>query len=332
MISETGIYTIKNASTGKVYVGSAVDVKRRWQEHRQGLSRNSHYNQHLQRAWNKYGASAFVFEIILHCAKEFLIQWEQITIDGHISTLGRENLYNISPTAQSLLGATWSWTEESRKRKSDNMTGSLQPWHSLASRAKRSVSLKGRKRAPEVGQKISKTRTGRPGTKWTPEARVNHMASMTSEVKRKIGQTLGEYYKENPVVCTAIARANMRAAQQKRSDQDKELGRDRTPKSVFKHGHVPWNKGTKGYKQTQEHIASSQAAKKKAREERGYWHSQETIQNMRAAWAKKTADPNYIPPVPANKGKPSPLRGTKKSEQAKANMRAAWAVRKAKLV
>lgn len=58
------IYAIRNRHDGKRYVGKTVNVTKRFSEHRSRLRAGVHANQHLQRAWNKYGEQAFAFEII----------------------------------------------------------------------------------------------------------------------------------------------------------------------------------------------------------------------------------------------------------------------------
>jgi hypothetical protein len=50
-----GIYQIRCLANGKVYVGSAADLRRRWGRHRRALSIGKHVNGHLQAAWLKHG-------------------------------------------------------------------------------------------------------------------------------------------------------------------------------------------------------------------------------------------------------------------------------------
>lgn len=58
------IYQITNMENGKYYIGSAESFEKRMWQHKSDLRRNVHKNPRLQAAWNKYGADAFVFEII----------------------------------------------------------------------------------------------------------------------------------------------------------------------------------------------------------------------------------------------------------------------------
>jgi hypothetical protein len=60
----SGIYKIVNKINGKYYIGSSINIHRRWREHKCGLLNNKHPNLHLQKSWNKYGCNNFDFIII----------------------------------------------------------------------------------------------------------------------------------------------------------------------------------------------------------------------------------------------------------------------------
>lgn len=61
----SGIYTITNRVTGKLYIGESLDIYRRWHdEHIPQLRKNCHYNKELQNDFNKYGKENFSFEIL----------------------------------------------------------------------------------------------------------------------------------------------------------------------------------------------------------------------------------------------------------------------------
>lgn len=78
---KSGIYVIRNTANGKVYVGSAVNIKGRWAVHKHGLRRGKHHSQRLQRAWNKYGEAAFVLETLELCCVDLLLEREQSYFD-----------------------------------------------------------------------------------------------------------------------------------------------------------------------------------------------------------------------------------------------------------
>ena len=86
-----GIYRIRNKINGKCYYGSSKNIEKRWQRHKNQLKNNNH-NPLLQRAWNKYGESNFIFEVVEECKLSILLETEQKYLD----TLPE---YNIGLTA-----------------------------------------------------------------------------------------------------------------------------------------------------------------------------------------------------------------------------------------
>lgn len=99
-----GIYQIRNLVNGKVYIGSAVHIGKRWVEHLKRLRNGSHHSRHLQAAWNKHGADQFILEVV-EVVEDLgrLIEVEQEHLD-RIRPFDKKTGYNISPTAGSSLG------------------------------------------------------------------------------------------------------------------------------------------------------------------------------------------------------------------------------------
>lgn len=60
----SGIHKIVNKINNHYYVGSSINILRRWRNHRVYLEKGKHNNDYLQNAWNKYEAVNFHFEII----------------------------------------------------------------------------------------------------------------------------------------------------------------------------------------------------------------------------------------------------------------------------
>ena len=111
-----GIYSIKNVSTGKRYVGSAsITVTKRLQHHLAQLLKGVHKNQYLQNAWNKYGEDDFVFEVIENCAKEECLPREQFWLDYYQKE--GPGVYNINKIASGTSGMS----EETIKYRSDKI-------------------------------------------------------------------------------------------------------------------------------------------------------------------------------------------------------------------
>ena len=91
------IYSIKQTSTNKIYVGLTTDYVRRKNEHIYELRHGKHCNQHLQNAWNKYGELDFTFEILQEVVgtQEELKQAEIRLIDK-LDTVDSSKGFNIS--------------------------------------------------------------------------------------------------------------------------------------------------------------------------------------------------------------------------------------------
>lgn len=76
-----GIYKITNIKNNKFYIGSTNNLKRRKKEHFSLLKKNKNHCKILQRAYNKYGEDAFIFEVLAYCPKEYLFKLEQWFVD-----------------------------------------------------------------------------------------------------------------------------------------------------------------------------------------------------------------------------------------------------------
>lgn len=156
MASISGIYQIRNTVNGNVYIGSAVNIGKRWSEHKKDLGNNIHHNRHLQSAWNKYGADCFEFTVIETCFVFALIFREQHYLDA------LKPAYNIAPKAGSSLGV--KHTAETRAKISAVRMGnknSLGYKHPPELVERFRLSRIGIKRSPETVAKMSQNQKGR---------------------------------------------------------------------------------------------------------------------------------------------------------------------------
>lgn len=95
---ESGVYQIRCKRNEKIYVGSAVDLRRRWDVHRRALRECVHHNYHLQHAWNLYGEVNFEFGILQFVPAADLLRAEQEWIERTDCT-HRKIGFNISALA-----------------------------------------------------------------------------------------------------------------------------------------------------------------------------------------------------------------------------------------
>ena len=86
------IYKIINLVNDKFYVGSTINKKVRFRQHRKLLRGNRHHCKHLQAAWNKYGEAKFNFVVIEEVSSNLSLQEvEDCYLKEHV---GKEYCYN----------------------------------------------------------------------------------------------------------------------------------------------------------------------------------------------------------------------------------------------
>lgn len=186
----SGIYEIQNVINGKKYIGSAVDINKRWKKHLAMLRRGIHDNKHLQSTFDKYGEKVFMFDVLAFVLqKEDLIPIEQFFINA----LKPE--YNIAPMAGSQLGLKHS--KEAKRKISKAMkgkpSGMLGKHHSKETKRKMSEAEKGEKNhnygkplSEEAKRKLSEARKG--------ENNPNYGKPLSEETKEKIRKALKKYW------------------------------------------------------------------------------------------------------------------------------------------
>jgi len=147
----SGIYKIVNKVNDKLYVGSAINIKKRWRLHKFHLNKVNHENHYLQNAWNKYKEENFQFVIIeeiKYPTKEILLEREQFYLDSTLC-YERNNGYNICRFAGNMLG--FKHNDITKQKISDSHKG--EKHH-----------LYGKERSEEVKQKLRVKALGRRHT------------------------------------------------------------------------------------------------------------------------------------------------------------------------
>jgi group I intron endonuclease len=111
----SGIYKMTNIINNKCYIGSAIDIKNRFKQHKSLLKNNKHFNNHLQSSYNKYGKDNFLFEIIENTTNDLLIIREQYWIN-FLDSNNNEKGYNkrLIPTSNLGIKATKETKEKLR--------------------------------------------------------------------------------------------------------------------------------------------------------------------------------------------------------------------------
>ena len=132
---KSGIYRILNTINGKSYVGKSSNIASRWSGHRRSLRKGQHHSNHLQKAWDKYGEGAFVFEILHLEDDPVMLAKMECHFVLSMGTMDRDRGYNLnlvtpasyvaSPETRAKLSRIQSalQTEELRKHLSDVQRG-----------------------------------------------------------------------------------------------------------------------------------------------------------------------------------------------------------------
>lgn len=79
--NKSGVYLIKNNENGKKYVGSSININRRFYLYYSLYQLTLHKNITIHKALLKYGYSKFSVEILEYCDPKILIEREQYYID-----------------------------------------------------------------------------------------------------------------------------------------------------------------------------------------------------------------------------------------------------------
>ena len=149
-MSKTGIYKIYNAESKKEYIGSALNIRTRWNKHNSQLRLGKHHNPILQKAWNKYGEGAFEFILLEECNSEELLVKEQQYLDQ----VSAEMRYNIIQKVEEGFRGR-KHTEEAKEKMRQAHLGRV--W-TKEHKENLQKALKGRKYSQEGKKRLSESR------------------------------------------------------------------------------------------------------------------------------------------------------------------------------
>lgn len=190
-----GIYQIQSKiNPTRIYVGSTINLNKRWRRHVSLLKRGSHPNNKLQHHYNKYGEEDLVFSILLGCENKELIDKEQFFIDS------LRPWFNLRPHANSNFGIKFSteakqnmskahignkWTESQRVKMIKILTG-----RPMSEKARKLLEERNKvmRNSPETREKISKAQLGKKLSAEHKEKlrQAGFRRVQTDEAKRKV--------------------------------------------------------------------------------------------------------------------------------------------------
>lgn len=175
-----GIYKITNLVNRKVYIGQSNKLNTRKSCHFYLLKNDKHHNDHLQRAYNKYGKDNFIFEVIeetndldnreifwideygginselnYNLKNPLTMEWSDYVKIKSSKIMSGENNYNFGK----------KWTQEQKDKQSIERKGIS--FEQMMGKEKADIAKEnmrkgqlGRKHPDEVKEKISKANQG----------------------------------------------------------------------------------------------------------------------------------------------------------------------------
>lgn len=178
---QPGIYKITCLVSGKVYVGSSINISKRVTVHKENLKKNKHHNPHLQYAYNKHEAENFKFEAIEYCDESELMNNEEKWIN-YYECNDKNKGYNIERFDR----GRKRHSEESKRRISEGNKGKVRPPVSDETRRKISEAGKGRPKSEEFKLKLSISKIGKKrapfSEEWKRKLSESHRSSKLMDV------------------------------------------------------------------------------------------------------------------------------------------------------
>ncbi len=177
-----GIYVIRHVLTERVYVGSAVNISGRWNNHRHRLRKGNHHAKRLQAAWSLSGEDAFDFRVVeIVPLKRAMIEREQWWMD-ELQAADLKIGFNTCRSAGHTAGRVTP--PETRLKISAGNTGKIHPPEFGAAITARSM---GHEVKPETRAKLSAALIGKlaswnRGLVRSPETRAKVRAARLGSV------------------------------------------------------------------------------------------------------------------------------------------------------
>jgi group I intron endonuclease len=181
------IYKITNLINKKLYIGQTIqdDVEKRWELHRR-LAKKDKGCTALKEAFKKHGIENFKFEVLIICFNDDCIAYEKDYIKKYNALV--PNGYNISEGGNG--GALFKGKHHTEETKNKLRESSKAYYSNPENRAEHNDKIKnGMQKSEKWKKALAEGRVG--------ENRRGKTYQMKEESKKKIGEGLNKYYKDN---------------------------------------------------------------------------------------------------------------------------------------
>lgn len=173
-----GIYCIRQLSTGRKYIGSAIRLRNRYRDHKYALLNSYHTNSRLQNAYDASGWNDFSFEVLEVVTDELLLhpreQWYlDNVIDWGTDFNIRRDTSALTPDIRRSMGKSQlgkKASDETRRKKSLALKGVI-----------RNISDEERKRRSDAAREMNRRRK-ESGWTLSEDARAKK-----SEINKRMG-------------------------------------------------------------------------------------------------------------------------------------------------
>src|SRR5260221_4464131 len=177
----SSIYKITCTANKRIYIGSAVNLRKRKSEHLSCLQQNKHGNPYMQNAWNKYGEQSFIFEVL-----EFVLPISRLAREQYwlnkLKPFGRKG-FNIARDTVAFSRGIKQTPEHIEKRRQAKLGQVCMP----KTREKLRLANLGKKLSSKTCEKMGQSRRG---GKQSPEAIENmRQAQGTPEMRENRRQS-----------------------------------------------------------------------------------------------------------------------------------------------
>jgi group I intron endonuclease len=224
-----GIYIIRHRDSGKLYVGSSVNIRRRAYSHENALTHGTHANAHLQAAFALYGDAAFEVTLIGAVADRETLRAAEAAAIARFRSDDRALGYNVEPVVMGPVGRA----PETILKMAAASRGKKQSAETIARRV---ASLVGGKHPPRSAAMLERAADAQRGKTHTPEHKAKIAAAMrgrrmSDETRQKMSR-INSNRSDETLRKMALAATGKKASKEARARMSvAALGKKKPPRS-----------------------------------------------------------------------------------------------------